>query len=130
MSRWSRGGGVAPPGRLRAALLPPPFGRALAWRVALVWFVIHFGLGIAMYLGGGAGYAAFVLGVPQLLWLWGFVSAAVLIDIRTRREHVILANLAVPGRLVAVLVVGECAVLDAVAQLVVLGGSGGLRPGG
>lgn len=130
MSPWSRVRGGTIRGRLRVRPLPPPFGRALAWRVALVWLLMHVGLAVTIQIGGDPGYQALRLNVGQLLWLWGFVVAAILVDMRTRREHLILANLAIPPRLLVVLMVGECAVLDALARLVVLGGSGELRPGG
>lgn len=110
-------------------VLPPPFAWALAVRVTVVWIGIHFAAGALFPMMGRPPYEALLLGTYPLAWVWSFVLAAVVIDMRTRNEHLILANLGVSTRLIVTLVVGQCVVMDGIGHLVTVGALGALRPG-
>ena len=91
---------------------------------------MHVAGGVIVAMGGGSPWEVLLLGAYAALWLWGFVVVAIVLDARTRNEHLILANLGVSQRRVAVLATLQCAVMELVARLVATGALGAARPGG
>ena len=95
-------------------MLPPrPFLDAIVIRVLILWLFLH-----AASAGGSAQmeipYPQSVIGSPYgSLWIIGAIVLVMRVEMWRRSEIVFLANLGHSFRRIALLVVGECLLLEA-----------------